>query len=212
MTSTFDIISETLLERTDFGADAQVDVGWGSKTTQFHGSLGKTAAQAPKPSLVGASPDDDGLPRISWRGDGAFFAVSSLSTPSQTTDDSTSAPLRRRTIRTYTHTGVLQATSEPTPGLEHVLAWRPSGNWIVGTQRYGFAGGGQGRAGRHDLVMFERNGLRRGEFEIQAVAAPERKGEGGHRTWGYRIREVGWSADSNILSIWVERDEGDVGK
>ena len=57
MTSSFDIISESTLEREDFGEEAQVNVGWGSKTTQFHGSLGKAAAHAPKPSLVGSSPD-----------------------------------------------------------------------------------------------------------------------------------------------------------
>lgn len=31
------------------------------------------------------------------------------------------------------------------------------------------------------------------------------------RKWGYRVREVGWSSDSNILSVWIERDDGDVG-
>ena len=209
MTSAFDIISESALEREDFGEEAQVNVGWGSKTTQFHGSLGKAAAHAPKPSLIGSSPDDDGLPRISWRGDGAYFVVSSLSPPSS--DDSATG-IRRRTIRTYSHTGALMATSEPTPGLEHGLSWRPSGNWIVTTQRYGFHGGGQGREGRHDLVMFERNGLRRGEFEIQTVSVPEKRSEGSDKKWGYKVREVGWNSDSNILSIWIERDEVDVGK
>ncbi|GJE98183.1 IkappaB kinase complex IKAP component [Phanerochaete sordida] len=206
MSATFDIISETALEPTDFGEDAPINVGWGSKQTQFHGSAGKAAAQAPRPALVGASPDDDALPRISWRGDGAFFAVSSLA-PAPADDP---AAARRRTLRMYSHAGALQSTGEPTPGLEHALAWRPSGNWIVSTQRYGFPGGGQGREGRHDLVMFERNGLRRGEFEIQAVSAPATKLEGGEKKWGYKVREVGWSADSNILSIWVEKDEGDV--
>lgn len=192
-----------------YAQDAPINVGWGSKQTQFHGSLGKAAAQAPKPALIGSSPDDDALPRISWRGDGAFFAVSSLSPPAPA-DDGTG--VRRRTLRMYAHTGALQSTSEPTPGLEHALAWRPSGNWIVSTQRYGFPGGGAGREGRHDLVMFERNGLRRGEFQIEGVSAPEKKAEGSARKWGYVVREVGWSADSNFLSIWVERDEGDVGE
>ncbi len=54
-------------------ADAPINVGWGSKQTQFHGSAGKSAAQAPANVNLGISPDDDMLPRISWRGDGAFF-------------------------------------------------------------------------------------------------------------------------------------------
>lgn len=219
MTSTFDVVSETALQRQDFGegklilsynetsnliviVDAPINVGWGSKQTQFHGSLGKAAAQAPKPSLVGSSPDDDELPRISWRGDGAYFAVSSLS-PGET---------KARTLRIYSHTGILQSTSEPTPGLEHVLSWRPSGNWIVSTQRYGFPGGGEGRAGRHDVVMFERNGLRRLDYSIQDLASVEANlTEATPRKWAYRVREASWSSDSNILSLWIEKDSGDVG-
>ena len=163
---------------------------------------------------MGCSPDDDELPRISWRGDGAFFVVSSLSSsPHDALDENTTK--RRRTIRTYAHTGVLQSTSEATPGLEHVVAWRPSGNWIVAAQRYGFGGGGLGREGRHDVVLFERNGLRRGEFRIESVCGGVGKLEGVEKEkmkWGYKVREVGWSADSNVLSVWVERDEGDVGE
>lgn len=187
-------------------------MGWGSKQTQFHGSLGKAAAQAQRPSIVGSSPDDDGLPRISWRGDGSLFVVSTLSPlPEDTEDALTAAQKRRRTFRFYSHAGALQSTSEPTPGLEHALSWRPSGNWIVGTQRYGFPGGGDGRVGRHDLVMFERNGLRRGEFSLDSVLrSPENTIEPGK--WGYRVREVSWSSDSNVLSVWVEKDAGDTGE
>ncbi|CAL1711610.1 unnamed protein product [Somion occarium] len=208
MTSTFDVVSETTLHPSDFGEDAPINVGWGSKQTQFHGSLGKAAAQAPKPTLVGASPDDDTLPRISWRGDGAYFVVSSLSPVPADPEN----PLRHRTLRVYSHAGILQNTSEPTPGFEHTLSWRPLGNWIVGTQRYGFEGGGIGREGRHDLVMFERNGLRRGEFGIEKMLWNGQVSKDSEMAlkWGYRVREVGWSSDSNILSIWIERDEGDV--
>lgn len=191
--------------------DAPINVGWGSKQTQFHGSLGKAAAQAPKPAVVGSSPDDDEIPRIGWRGDGAFFVVSSLSPIPNDETTSHAYEHRRRTLRMYSHTGVLQTTSEPTPGLEHALSWRPSGNWIVTTQRYGFTGGGSGRQGRHDLVMFERNGLRRGDFSLEGGVEPVGKVEGSDRKWGYRVRELGWSADSNILSIWIEKDDADVG-
>ncbi|KAI0090814.1 pol II transcription elongation factor [Irpex rosettiformis] len=201
MTSTFDVVSETALQRQDFGEDAPINVGWGSKQTQFHGSLGKAAAQAPKPSIVGPSPDEDELPRISWRGDGAYFVVSTLS----------SGDAKARALRIYSHAGVLHSTSEPTPGLEHVLSWRPSGNWIVGTQRYGFPGGGEGRAGRHDVVMFERNGLKRLDFSIQDLASVEAKlTEETPRKWAYRVREASWSSDSNVLSLWIEKDSGDV--
>ncbi|THV06651.1 pol II transcription elongation factor [Dendrothele bispora CBS 962.96] len=200
MTSTFDVLSEAPIDTLDFGEDAPINVGWGSKQTQFHGSLGKTAAQAPSNILVGSSPDDDHLPRIHWRGDGAYFVVSSL-TPE-------AAGRVHRILRVYDRQGALQSTSEAVSGLEHSLSWRPSGNLIASTQRFGFEGGGAGRAGRHDLVFFERNGLRHGEFELRP--ADMAVGQSADKKWGYRVKEVGWSSDSNVLSIWIERDEGDL--
>lgn len=185
-----------------------INIGWGSKQTQFHGSAGKAAALAPEsPSssqtatTAGASPNDDddddyAKPRISWRGDGAFFAVSSLSPPPLP-----SRTPRRRTIRTYDRHGALQSTSAPLPGLEHTLAWRPSGGVVACSQRFG--SGGEGREGRHDVVFLERNGLRRGEFGL-------RVGEEGKR--GYKVKELSWSSDSNVLAVWIWRDEGDSGE
>ncbi|THH29047.1 hypothetical protein EUX98_g5147 [Antrodiella citrinella] len=202
MTSTFDIVSEGLLHPDHFGEDAPINVGWGSKQTQFHGSLGKAAAQEKRPDVIGSSPDDDGLPRVSWRGDGAFFTVSALSAVHD--------GVRNRVIRVYSHTGALQSTSENAPGLEHVLSWRPSGNWIVSTQRYGFEGGGIGREGRHDIVLFERNGLRRGDFSLEKVTSGHARDLTSELQWGYRVRELGWSSDSNILSVWIERASGDI--
>ncbi|KAF9463531.1 pol II transcription elongation factor [Collybia nuda] len=202
MTSTFDVLSENPLHATEFGEDAQINVGWGSKQTQFHGSLGKAAAQAPAISNVGSSPDDDLIPRVSWRGDGAFFVVSALSPAGES--------FRRRILRVYDRNAALQSTSEDIPGLEHNLVWRPSGNLIVGTQRFGFEGGGAGREGRHDVVFFERNGLRHGEFSIRAedLTPITKKSDG--RKWGYKVRELSWSSDSNVLGIWIEGDEGDI--
>ncbi|KAK7052844.1 putative elongator complex protein 1 [Paramarasmius palmivorus] len=215
MTSEFDVLSEGPMETTEFGegmlssiftklrqltlpTDAPINVGWGSKQTQFHGSLGKAAAQAPTNVAIGSSPDDDNLPRISWRGDGAYFVVSSTTSQNST--------LPRRVLRVYDRQGTLQSTSEPVPGLEHTLSWRPSGNLIAGTQRFGFEGGGAGRAGRHDLVFFERNGLRHGEFELRPADMGLQQKADGSLKWGYRVKEVSWNSDSNILAIWLERE------
>ncbi|KAJ6534029.1 pol II transcription elongation factor [Mycena vulgaris] len=203
MTSTFDGLSDAPLFTTEFGEDVPINVGWGSKQTQFHGSLGKAAAQAPSARAVGASPDDDAMPRVSWRGDGTFFVVSSLSPASDA--------LRYRTLRVYDRQAALQSTSEAVAGLEHAMAWRPSGNLIVGTQRFGFEGGGAGKEGRHDVVFFERNGLRHGEFAVRVAdlaIAPGPREEG--RKWGYKVKELSWSSDSNVLGLWIEKDEGDI--
>ncbi|KAF8963616.1 IKI3 family-domain-containing protein [Flammula alnicola] len=207
LTSTFDVLSEGPLYVQDFGEDVPINVGWGSKQTQFHGSLGKAAAQAAPKIKVGTSPDDDNLPRISWRGDGAYFVVSSLS------PDGAPNVERHRTLRVYDRQGVLQSTSEDVAGLEHTLVWRPSGNLIVGTQRFGFEGGGAGREGRHDVIFFERNGLRHGEFNLK-VDELRMKGKGPEygrdRKWGYKVRELAWNSDSTVLAVWIEGDEGDV--
>ncbi|KAJ3932076.1 MAG: IkappaB kinase complex IKAP component [Lentinula lateritia] len=199
MTLTFDVISEAPLETTEFGQDAPINVGWGSKQTQFHGSLGKTAAQASTSNmLVGCSPDEDNIPRISWRGDGACFAVSSITTAG-------SHP--HRILRVYDHQAVLQSTSESVPGLEHSLSWRPSGNLIASTQRFGFDGGGAGRNGRHDVVFFERNGLRHGDFELRpAHGLVPPPSQALNLRWGYKVKDIKWSSDSNVLAIWIERD------
>ena len=183
--------------------DTPINVGWGSKQTQFHGSLGKTAAQASSTSKMGISPDDDYLPRISWRGDCAFFVVSSLS-PAPSVQ-------AHRTLRVYDRQGILQTTSEDVPGLEHPLVWRPSGNLIASTQRFGFEGGGAGREGRHDVIFFERNGLRHGDFTLSQIGAKDEGVDHGRR-FGYKVRELAWNSDSNVLAIWIQGDDGDIGK
>ncbi|KAF7289209.1 polymerase II transcription elongation factor [Mycena indigotica] len=205
MTSTFEMLSDTFLFTNELGEDAQVNVGWGSKQTQFHGSLGKAAAQAPTQKTVGTSSDDDQRTRISWRGDGAFFVVSALST--------VESPIPRRALRVYDRQAVLQSTSEPVAGLEHPLSWRPSGNLIAGTQRFGSQEGlGAGNEGRHDLVFFERNGLRHGEYRIRQedISIPVNRTDAERRRWGYKIKELNWSSDSNVLGIWIEADDRDI--
>ncbi|TRM68918.1 IKI3 family-domain-containing protein [Schizophyllum amplum] len=215
MTSTFDVISEAKIQTEDFGEDAPINVGWGSKQTQFHGSLGKTAAQAGPATLVSTSTDDDLRPRISWRGDGSLFAISSLSPALAPASPGSPPPPRRRTLRVYDRQGTLQSTSEAVPGLEHPLSWRPSGNLIASTQRFGFEGGGAGKPERHDVVFFERNGLRHGEFGLTVGGPPDERArqgapmDAGERRWGHKIRELCWSPDSNVLAVWIERDDYD---
>lgn len=222
MTSTFDVLSEVPLHTEEYGegkgqatkdpkrllmhppSDVPINVGWGSKQTQFHGSLGKAAAQvATNSDNIGSSPDDDEIPRISWRGDGAYFVVSALS------NRNPQGGLRRRILRVYNRDATLQSTSEAVAGLEHTLSWRPSGNLIVSTQRFGFEGGGAGKDGRHDVIFFERNGLRHGEFNLREPWTKTTLD--GRTSWGYSVKEVAWSSDSNILSVWIRGPEEDVG-
>ncbi|KAH7339027.1 IKI3 family-domain-containing protein [Rhizoctonia solani] len=170
-------------------------IGMGIKTNPVPWITGQ-GRRGYEPSTTGQggidkpSPDDDTKPRVSWRGDGAFFVVSSLD-PRGT--DSSVRKLRFYSSNPPAHL----STSEYTPGLE-------------GTQRFGYEGGGIGRQGRHDVVFFERCGLRRGEFGIRngfKMESPEINTPAGPRS--YKVKELLWNADSSILALWIERAEVD---
>ncbi|RUS18247.1 IKI3 family-domain-containing protein [Endogone sp. FLAS-F59071] len=175
MTKEFDVITEFPVNVEEIGEDVSVNVGWGRKETQFHGSEGKQAAQKKVDmQSLNFSEDDDQLARVSWRGDGSLFACSAVD------------PAKgRRIIRVYNREGILQNTSEPVDKLEHVLDWRPSGNLIAASQRL---------AHRHDIVFFEKNGLRHGEFTLREPRL-------------HKVIDILWNADSTVLAVWIARQD-----
>jgi elongator complex protein 1 len=163
MTKEFDVVSEFVLNdaKENLGF---VNVGWGSKNTQFHGTEGKLAAL--KIETVELAPTDDLLPRISWCGDGNFFVVSAVT-----------AEKDKRALHVYNRNGELQSVSENVSNLEHVVAWRPCGNLIASTQILPH---------KHDVIFFERNGLRHGEFSLRNDAI---------------VHDIKWSSDSSLLAV-----------
>ncbi|KAF8885990.1 IKI3 family-domain-containing protein [Infundibulicybe gibba] len=185
MTSTFDVLCEAPLDVSEFGEDAPINVGWGSKKTQFHGSLGKAAAQT-SVDIIGSSPDDDNQPRLSWRGDGAYFVVSSQSTQSpQSPADVSFACTTARARSSLPRKPCWARTSAGVATFGNVIT-RHKGLGSKWRRR---------KDGRHDIVFFERNGLRHGGFDLR---------------WGYKVRELSWSSDSNALSVWIEGDDEDI--
>ncbi|XP_065189160.1 putative elongator complex protein 1 [Sycon ciliatum] len=172
MTKEFDSLAEVVVEVSEFGASAFVNVGWGKKETQFHGSEGKQAAKAEKKPVLPVRPWDDRTARVSWRGDGQCVAVSAISAESG-----------GRKVRVFSREGVLLSTSENVDGLEQALSWKPSGSLITSSQRLPH---------RHDIVFFEKNGLRHGEFTL-----PFQRLE-------VRVCEVSWNIDSSVLAVWCE--------
>ncbi|XP_065333711.1 elongator complex protein 1 [Cloeon dipterum] len=147
LSSDFDpITGEIDLHQEGFGEKQFVNVGWGKKETQFHGTAGKAAAQAKlQVDETQANELDDKLPRIRWRGDGALFAVSFIKHSGA------------RQIRIFNREGVLQYTSEPTVGLEQCLDWKLSGSVFASTVTM---------PNKHIVAFFEKNGLRHGEFAL----------------------------------------------
>lgn len=177
MSRSFDVVAETTMTAEDLKASKHVSVGWGKKETQFQGRGARALRDPTIPEKVdeGAlSPNDDGRTTISWRGDGAYLAINSV------------GPGSRRAIRVYQPVGTLDSVSEPVDGLEGALSWRPSGNLIAGVQRL---------ADQVDIVFFERNGLRHGQFTIQIP----------HDTKG-AVEEVAleWNSDSTVLSVLLK--------
>ncbi|XP_073242058.1 elongator complex protein 1-like [Porites lutea] len=172
MTKDFDPISEFPFHSEEFGEEKPITVGWGKKETQFHGSEGKpTAASLQQVTARPATEWDDKMPRICWRGDGQFFVVSAINPRTGS-----------RMLRVWSREGVLSSTSETVDGLEQALFWKPSGSVIASSQR---------KPHRHEIIFFERNGLRHGEFIL-----PFNKME-------VQVVELAWNIDSTVLAVWA---------
>lgn len=178
MTREFENVAEITFSSEDLKLSRHVSVGWGKKETQFQGKRAKAMRDPTMPEKVDEgkfSSFDDSRATISWRGDGAFVAVNSVETGV------------RRVIRVYSREGTLDSVSEPVDGLEGALSWRPSGNLIAGIQRLD---------DRIDVVFFERNGLRHGQFTLR-LSEEERQ------TWGSDIY-LNWNIDSTVLAVYFK--------
>lgn len=176
MSRSFDGIAEATMSSADLSASKHVSVGWGKKETQFQGKGAKAKAlrdpTIPEKVDEGKlSPNDDGRTSVSWRGDGAYVAISAVESASQ------------RLIRVYTRDGVLDGVSEPVDGLEGALSWRPAGNLMAGIQRF---------SDHVDVVFFERNGLRHGQFTLRSSEALHDP--------SINI-SLEWNTDSTVLAV-----------
>lgn len=177
MSRSFEGITDITMTSDDLRASNHVSVGWGKKETQFKGRGAKAMRDPTMPEKsdegVLSSHDDAGT-NISWRGDGAYLAISTIEAGA------------RRMIRVYSREGVLDSVSEPVNGLEGALSWRPIGNVIAGIQRL---------ENHVDVVFFERNGLRHGQFSLrltqEQLDCPKQK-----------IR-LSWNSDSTVLAVML---------
>lgn len=175
MSRGFEGITNVTMSAEDLKASNHVSVGWGKKETQFQGKGAKALKDPTMPEKIDEgvlSPKDDARTTISWRGDGAYLAISTVEGGA------------RRLIRVYSREGVLDSVSEPIDGLEGALSWRPEGNLIAGIQRFEH---------RIDVVFFERNGLRHGQFSLR-LSAEELETAGEHIT-------LSWNQDSSVLAV-----------
>jgi elongator complex protein 1 len=175
MSRSFEGVTDVAMTAEDLKASNHVSVGWGKKETQFKGKGAKTLRDQTMPEKTDEgvlSPNDDSRVLISWRGDGSYLAISTIEEGA------------RRLIRVYSREGILDSVSEPVDGLEGALSWRPAGNLIAGIQRL---------EDRIDVVFFERNGLRHGQFSLR-LTSEQLHLEGQH------IR-LFWNSDSTVLAV-----------
>ena len=168
-------IASIALAPEDVTVSDHVSVGWGKRETQFKGKRARALQDPTVPETVDEgviSPHDDHSVSISWRGDGAYFAVSKVEQG------------RRRMIRFFSREGHLESVSEPVDGLEGALSWRPSGNLIASIRR---------STEKIEVVFFERNGLRHGEFDLRSTAE-------GLQNLSTPLA-LHWNSDSSVLAV-----------
>lgn len=175
MTRDFENVTDVTFSPEDFKASKHVSVGWGKTETQFKGKRAKALRDPTVPEKVdegSLSHHDRMKTTVSWRGDGAYVAVNSIGSGS------------RRVIRVFSREGSLDSISEPVDGLEGSLSWRPAGNLLAGIRRL---------EGRIDVVFFERNGLRHGQFNLRLTKEEM-------ESWGADIN-MSWNVDSSVLAV-----------
>lgn len=175
MTREFENVADITLTPENLQQSQHVSVGWGKRETQFQGKRAKALRDPTVPEKVDEgklSSNDGGRTSISWRGDGAYVAVNRVEFG------------LRRAIRVYSREGTLDSVSEPVDGLEGALSWRPYGNLIASIQRL---------EDKIDVVFFERNGLRHGEFTLR-LTEEERS------SWASNIH-LSWNIDSTVLAV-----------
>ncbi|KAL8853204.1 MAG: hypothetical protein Q9221_001938 [Calogaya cf. arnoldii] len=172
-----DLVSLDLTAR-DLEISDHVSVGWGKKETQFKGKKARALRDPTVPETL----DDGRLAEsnefhettISWRGDGAYVAINAIEESTQ-----------RRVIRVFSREGALDSVSELVNGLIGPLSWRPAGNLLAAVQLF---------EDKRQVVFFERNGLRRGQFPLRPLDGVETGTEAS-------IRALQWNVDSTVLAI-----------
>ncbi|KAK9461476.1 IKI3 family-domain-containing protein [Lipomyces oligophaga] len=173
-----DFITEVPLQISDLDLSRHVSVGWGRKETQFEGKGAKAMRDPTMPDKVDSGSLcewDDRTVRVSWRGDGQYLAISSV--------DEYAPDSSRRTIRVHARDGSLVSVSQPVDGQDSFLSWRPSGNLLASVQR-------NESDNNLDVIFFERNGLRRGEFSTSL-------------SYSQLVLDLQWNAQSSVLALLI---------
>lgn len=200
-----DLRLEKKIDASDLNLKNQVSIGWGKEETQFKGRGAKQMERERKllknaglnidsENAILCDPTVKELQHgrisdfdsenyiISWRGDCQFFSISCI-------EEIPELNQTRRVIRVYSRDGDLISCSEPIDGQEHTLAWKPQGSLIASTQRRFEP---ELNDSVLDVIFFEKNGLRHGEFDSRLNANVD------------NIYKIDWSSNSEILLLQLK--------
>ena len=117
--------------------------------------------------------------KISWRGDGKYFATSHLSS------DAARREVQiwdRATLSLHSTAQQLHSKGPNLPPLDPVLSWQPNGRHLFTSQRASLDPSSDSK-----VLLFERNGLPHGSFDLTSN--------------GSSVKSIKWSHDSELLAI-----------
>lgn len=104
VTECFDVLDDfSVFAEEAVAENSLVNVGWGKKETQFHGSEGKSKRVVKE--VIGDGDDADDTVNVCWRADSLLFAVGYLKKVTNL-----------RSIKIFNRDGLLQNISEPLSG------------------------------------------------------------------------------------------------
>ncbi|XP_022162611.1 elongator complex protein 1 [Myzus persicae] len=147
VTECFESLTDFNIVGVELSEKLLVNVGWGKKETQFHGSEGK--AKRIVKEVVGDGDHSDDSINICWRSDSLLFAIGFLDKGSNL-----------RSIKIFNREGILQYISEPLSGVEAVLSWKTTKELISFSQHIN---------DKYFISFLEKNGLKHGDFEIPST-------------------------------------------
>lgn len=144
LTADFDPIAVQPAVSTEPGEQIMVNVGWGSRSTQFMGQAGKESREIELKSATKLSEQDNLKVELCWRGDAELFC--------------TSVPcFSGRRTRIYNREGNHLSTTDSPSTFLGPLSWRASSLLSAAAESI---------AGRPIIAQIERNGLEHGQIEL----------------------------------------------
>lgn len=103
VTECFEVLNNFNINEINLAEKILVNVGWGKKETQFHGSEGK--AKRVVNEVIGDGDDADNSINVCWRSDSLLFAIGYFNKKTNL-----------RSVKIFNRDGVLQSISEPLSG------------------------------------------------------------------------------------------------